>query len=63
MPLVQKWMPAVAVAAIILSAFTKSETISILWLIGLIAYGLLLNYSNKQTENDAERLNQLAEHY
>ena len=63
MPLVQRWMPAVAVAAIILSAFTKSETISIFWLIGLIAYGCLLNFFCKQTENDAEKLNQLAEHY
>ncbi len=63
MPLVQKWMPAVAVAAIILSAFTKSETISIFWLIGLIAYGFLLNFFCKQTENDAEKLNQLGEHY
>ena len=63
MPFVQRWMPAVAVAAIILSAFTKSETISILWLIGLIAYGLLLNFFCKQTETDAEKLNQLAEHY
>lgn len=63
MPLVQGWMPAVAVAAIILSAFIKSETISILWLISLIVYGFLLNFFCKRTENDAERLNQLAEHY
>lgn len=63
MPLVQRWMPAIAFAAIILSAFTKSETISIFWLIGLIAYGFLLNFFCKQTENDAEKLNQLAEHY
>ena len=67
MPLVQRWMPAVAVAAIILSAFTKwmSEwmPISFLSVVAFVANKLLLYFFNKQTETDAENLNQLAEHY
>lgn len=67
MPLVQRWMPAVAFVAIILSAFTEWlpewMPTSFLWVGVFIAYGLILYFSNQQKENDAERLNQLAEHY
>lgn len=39
------------------------ERIPSVWVVGFIVYGLSLYFSNKQTETDAERLNQLAEHY
>ena len=54
LPFVQRWMPAVAVAAVILAAFTKGMPISILWLVVFIAYGRFL-YFFQQTDGKRRR--------
>lgn len=56
-------MPIIAAGVVALSAAFNWETIPFVWMVIFIVYGFSLYFSNKRTENDAERLNQLAEHY
>ncbi len=58
-----KLMPIIAAGVVALSAAFNWERIPFVWMVGFIVYGLLLYFPKKQTETDAERLNQLAEHY
>ena len=59
----KKLMPIIAAGVVALSAAFNWETIPFVWMVSFIVYGFSLYFSNKRTENDAERLNQLAEHY
>ena len=56
-------MPIIAAGVVALSAAFNWEMIPFVWMVSFIVYGFSLYFSNKRTENDAEKLNQLAEHY